>query len=139
MYGLGSAYMSGRGTDKDEMEAIRWYLMAAESGYAKAQNTLGVCYKNGTGVEKDLGEAVKWYRLAAQQNYALAQSNLGICYAKGEGVERNDEEASFWFTLAEENGNESAREFRDTVDPKLSAQQRERVAERVKLWQTYSR
>ncbi len=116
------------------MEAVRWYLLAAETGYPKAQNTLGVCYKTGTGTDKDLAEAVKWYRLAAQQDYAMAQSNLGICYANGEGVVRDLEEACFWFTLAEANGNESAQGYRETTESRLSEDQLELVRLRVQTW-----
>ena len=45
---------------QDYVEAIKWYRLAAEQGYADAQNYLGVAYDSGDGVEQDFVEAVKW-------------------------------------------------------------------------------
>ena len=57
-------YANGEGVLKDDAEAVRWYRLAAEQGYAGAQNNLGLMYANGEGVLKDAAEAVRWYRLA---------------------------------------------------------------------------
>ena len=70
-------------------EAVKWYTLAADRGFADAQNNLGVCYENGNGVAKSYAEAVKWYKLAAEQGDSIAQNNLGVCYANGEGVDQN--------------------------------------------------
>ena len=76
-------YANGRGVDKDDAEAVKWFRLAADQGYAAAQCNLGVMYANGQGIiNKDEAEAVKWYRLAADQGYALAQYNLGVMYAQ---------------------------------------------------------
>ena len=52
--------IGGVGIPKDYAEAMKWYLLAAEQGYAGAQNNLGLVYGNGEGVPKDSAEAVKW-------------------------------------------------------------------------------
>jgi TPR repeat protein len=52
---------------KDQAEAVRWFLRAAEQGLAEAQNNLGWVYANGFGVPKDKAEAARWYRKAAEQ------------------------------------------------------------------------
>ena len=83
---LGSMYEEGRGVPQDETEAVRWYRLAADQGYAPAQHNLGVAYENGRGVPQDYAEAVRWYRLAAEQEYADAQVNLGVSYRAGRGV-----------------------------------------------------
>ena len=44
---LGRAYDNGNGVGQDKETAIRWYLQAAEQGYAKAQYNLGVSYCSG--------------------------------------------------------------------------------------------
>ena len=77
----------------DFAEAVKWYRLAAEQGYAAAQVNLGVMYANGRGVLKDFAAAVKWYRLAAEQGDAAAQFNLGVRYADGQGVLKDDAEA----------------------------------------------
>ena len=86
-------------------EAVKWYTLAADRGFADAQNNLGVCYENGNGVAKSYAEAVKWYKLAAEQGDPDAQVNLGLCYENGNGVKQSYEEAVKWYQLAAEQGN----------------------------------
>ena len=69
---------------QDYAEAVKWYRLAADQGYADAQNNLGVMYDQGQGVPQNYAEAVKWYRLAADQGDAAAQYNLGVMYDKGQ-------------------------------------------------------
>ena len=92
-------YANGQGVLKDDAEAVKWFRLAADQDYAKAQFYLGFMYANGQGVLKDDAEAVRWYRLArqgdAEQGDAAggasssAQFNLGFMYANGEGEGRS--------------------------------------------------
>ena len=43
-------YANGEGVPEDDAEAVRWYRLAAEQGYAMAQSFLGAMYANGEGV-----------------------------------------------------------------------------------------
>jgi TPR repeat protein len=43
-YSVGVMYANGRGVSQDDIEAARWYRMAAEQGYAQAQASLGAMY-----------------------------------------------------------------------------------------------
>ena len=70
---LENMYATGRGVPEDDAEAVRWYRLAAEQGYAGAQNNLGIMYATGRGVPEDDAEAVRWYRMAAEQGEADAQ------------------------------------------------------------------
>jgi len=79
-------YVLGRGVSEDYAEALKWYRLAAEQGYADAQYALGKAYDDGEGVPQDYAEAVKWYRLAAERGQPDAQFNLGVMYAMGQGV-----------------------------------------------------
>ena len=81
----------------------------AQSGEARAQNSLGLCYHDGKGVTKDYSQAVYWYRKAADQGYASAQYNLGYCYKKGNGVSKDFKQAAQWYRKAAEQGNASAQ------------------------------
>ena len=106
---LGIRYDIGLGVPQDAAEAVRWYRLAAEQGYADAQGNLGLMYANGEGVPQDAAEAVRWYRLAADQGHANAQITLGAMYAFGEGVPQDDAEAVRWYRLAANQGDASAQ------------------------------
>lgn len=56
-------------------EAYKWYLKAAEQGYAEAQYTIGTFYENGTWVEQDDEKALEWY------SKAMDQGNESACTA----------------------------------------------------------
>ena len=94
---------------KNYTEAVRLYRIAAEQGYADAQNNLGYCCERGLGVEKNLTEAVKWYRKAAEQGQVNAQHNLGYCYETGLGVAKDLTEAVKWYKKAAEQGHARAQ------------------------------
>ena len=63
---LGVMYDNGTGVPEDDVEAVKWYRLAADQGYASAQYNLGFKYATGDGVLEDAAETVKWYRLAAE-------------------------------------------------------------------------
>ena len=106
-------YAKGQGVRRNYAEAVKWYRLAAEQGYAAAQYNLGVSYDKGRGVPQDDAEAVKWYRLAAEQGYARAQYNLGFRYATGQGVRQDYVQAYMWFDLAASRYSASEAEDRD--------------------------
>jgi len=81
---LGANYYHGRGVKQDYKEALKWYRLAAEQGFAAGQDNLGASYYHGHGVKQDYKKAVKWFRLAAEQGFFLAQNNLGLMYATGQ-------------------------------------------------------
>ena len=55
---LGLRYCFGIDVDKDYVQAAKWYLSAAEQGYAKAQNEIGGFYEKGIGVHNYCGYGV---------------------------------------------------------------------------------
>ena len=58
-------YEKGLGVPQDYKEAVRWYTLAAEQGYAWAQLNLGAMYYNGHGVLADVVTAHMWSNIAA--------------------------------------------------------------------------
>lgn len=90
-------YRKGRGVAKDKEEAIKWYRLSAEQGYAKAQFELGFMlwgkggissrkFKSGAlvkggykytvkGDDKNQVESYKWVNLAAEQGGSLGMGN----------------------------------------------------------------
>mgnify|MGYP001440917094 CR=1 FL=1 len=71
---LGEKYNNGDGVPQDYVEAVRWYRLAAEQGYANAQYNVGIMYADGDGVAEDNVLAYMWYNLAAAQGQQLAVS-----------------------------------------------------------------
>jgi len=118
---------NGQGVLLDEAEAARWYRLAADQGYAGAQNNLGVMYQNGTGVPQDDAEALRLYRLAADQGNARAQNNLGFMYNSGRGIPQDYVEAHMWYNLAAAQLTGEDRDLpvknRDIVAERMTADQ----------------
>ncbi len=121
-----------------EPEALDSRRAAAEQGDPDAQNVLGEMYARGEGVVKDFRHAAKWYRLAAEQGHGPAQLNLGLAYADGLGVPGDHVRAHLWLNLASTRGDDDAREARDELTEKMTAEQ---IAEAQHLarewWETH--
>ena len=112
-YDLGWAYAHPRrsGHVCDDIEAVKWYEMAAEQGNADAQFSLGICYRQGEGVDRDTKEGAKWLTKSAEQGNANAQFWLGNYYAHK--VDKDLKEAVKWYTQAAEQGDaEAIRELK---------------------------
>ena len=80
-------------------------------------------YANGRGVLEDAPEAVKWLRLAADQGVAAAQFNLGVMYANGGGLPEDYVLGYAWLNLAATQGSETAREYKDDLQERMTAGQ----------------
>ena len=63
-YERGIVCSNGKGTAKDDAEAVVWWRKAAEQNFALAQNNLGVMYDNGAAVAADRVEAYFWFNLS---------------------------------------------------------------------------
>lgn len=101
-FNLGVIYQSA----KNLQEAIKWFLKAAEQGYAPAQHALVRYY---TSCEKDLQKSADLLYKAAASGYAPAQYSLGLVFAKGQGgVTQDYTKAAYWFTEAAEQGYSDA-------------------------------
>lgn len=119
---VAECYLWGRGVEKDEAEAVKWFRKAAEQGDASAQTFLADCYLFGRGVARDEAEALVWFRRAAKQddygaetakNYLKAvedddpeaQCHLANAYQVGLYCAENKVEAIKWYRKAAEQGN----------------------------------
>ena len=109
-HALGLMYADGDGVKQDDVEATRWFRLAAEEKYTPAQYNLGKMYEEGRGVAKDYGEAVDWYRIAADEENAEAQCKLGMMFDEGKcGVLQNYVAAAEWYKRAMEKGSVEAK------------------------------
>ena len=58
---------TGRGVPQDQVQAAKWFHLAAEQGQVLAQYELGQRYALGVGVAADRCEALRWLMLATAQ------------------------------------------------------------------------
>jgi TPR repeat protein len=68
-------YDNGQGTLQNDAEAVKWYRLAADQGYADAQLNLGNRYAQGQGVPQDYVRAYMWLSLSAAQGNQNAAKN----------------------------------------------------------------
>ena len=117
-YDLGIMYQYGDGdADQDIAEAMKWFRMSANRGYAPAQTNLGYKYYQGDIVAQNNTQAIKWFRKAAVQNDPLAQFNLGVMYSDGIGTPKNNKEAIKWLQKSANQGYKSAQDYLDAMRP----------------------
>jgi hypothetical protein len=75
---MGYLHRVGEGVPKDDAEAVKWFLQAAENLHVDAQYYVGLCFAHGIGKEQDLVQAYKWLNLAAAANHTRAQRDKEI-------------------------------------------------------------
>jgi len=103
-------YELGRALEAERSygEAVKFYQLASNRGYAAAQNNLGAMYASGKGVEKDLALAFVWLRKAADEGLASAQYQVGAAYEGGQGAMKDSSQALAWYRKAAGQGDPSA-------------------------------
>ena len=62
---IGIMYYEGLGVTKDDINAVKWYTLAAEQASGIAQNNLARMYKNGYGVIQDNIYTHMWANISA--------------------------------------------------------------------------
>ena len=75
-YNIGLMFSSGDGVPKNDTQAAKWFLKAAEEGLPEGQFSLGQAYLNGSGVVMNTELALDWIQKAADNNYKPAQDTL---------------------------------------------------------------
>src|SRR5262249_48104983 len=61
---LGQLYLQGQGTAKDEVQAARWFRLAANKGQRNAQAALGTMLFKGQGVSRQAAMGLFWLTVA---------------------------------------------------------------------------
>ena len=105
---LGSRYIKGEGTAKNESEAVKWFRKSAEQGCPDGECHLGICYEAGLGVKQDYYEAKKWYLKAANKGKDVAQANLASIICNGFVGRPDYDEAALWSKRAADQGFQPA-------------------------------
>lgn len=106
-YKLGTLYYNKDtpGVSQNYGEALKWFRMAADQGYAPAQYSVGNIYFHGLGEPTDFAEGIRWWRLAAENGDPEAQDDLSYYLWLGEkGVPQNRTDSKKWLRRAAEQG-----------------------------------
>ena len=86
---LAGLYHAGLGVPQNDVEALRWYLMAAWAGNRYAQQVAGDWYASGDIVPVDRVRAAFWLTLAAGQGLAGAAGRRDAALATLDRSERD--------------------------------------------------
>lgn len=66
---LAEMFANGQGVEKDEKQALEYYISAAEKGYEPSQEVLGNAYREGIlGLAKDIEQSQYWINESRQRN-----------------------------------------------------------------------
>src|SRR5262245_9263913 len=101
LFQLGRALSLG----SKRLEAIKYYLAAADRGHAGAMNDLGGVFEYGIGVPKNFATALVWYERAAESGHAGAMAHLGQLSEDGFDVPQDLANARHWYEKAAAVGN----------------------------------
>jgi|APSaa5957512622_1039677.scaffolds.fasta_scaffold26098_1 uncharacterized protein len=112
---LGLSYNEGSGTNINNVEAARWFKVAADAGHLIAPFEYGTLLDHGYGVERDQGVAKIWFNRGMERidkvkelawgGDGIAQVTLSVVFSgRYEQSMKNAEEDIFWSRKAYEQG-----------------------------------
>lgn len=108
---FGQILLDGRGTPRDPVAALRWFVAAARQDHLQAINMVGRCFDLGWGTAVDKVQAAAWFRAAAERGLDWGMYNYATALALGAGVEENRPAALRWLERAADLGNAKAINF----------------------------
>ena len=98
---LAKIYANGRGVEKNDATAFKWYSRAAFNGHKQATFNKAHMLLNGIGTKKNSNEAfIIYYRLANKYNIVKAQNALAHAYENGVGIKKDFKMAKKWYDKA---------------------------------------
>jgi len=101
MFRLGRALSLG----SKRLQAVKYYMDAADRGHAGAMNDLGGVFEHGLGLPKNFATALAWYERAAEFGHAGAMTHLGKLSENGVEVPHDFALARHWYEKAAALGN----------------------------------
>lgn len=104
---LHTLYRDGFVFEKNDEEAFRWMMTAADRNHPDAIYNAGIAFELGLNVEKDQDQAMRaWFDAWSRFGHPLAAVKLGVAYQNGNGCEPNLKAAKFLFNSARTLGIE---------------------------------
>lgn len=111
LFNVGIMYMNGTHFPRDMREGARYFKMAADKGYVRAQVNYARALHLGDGVNCDVNEPARYYKMAADNGDPIGQFKYGTFLMMGQGVPRNPQEGMRYVQMAAGQGNEDALAF----------------------------
>ena len=105
-YYMGRMNHLGEGRPQDKQEAVRWYRMSAEQGFARAQNNLGILMLE----QGNISEAIALFEKAIAQGLPQGRKNLEAALQQEQLVIQRDL-AARPNTPTRQNQNDPSMEF----------------------------
>lgn len=122
MINVAHDYKGGRGTDKDYLKSMEYYLKAQKSDPSQADINLyiGRLYRDGgPNLAKNESEYIRYCELAIEQGSTNAKDELGT-YFNSAGYDafekKNYKQARTYFSKAVKYGNQTAKKNLDTMN-----------------------
>lgn len=97
-------YFDAKIVKRDMAKVVKYLIIGADGGDARAQMDLATLYDNGWGVSKDVNEAGALFLASAKQGMLEAQYNVATMFEMGQGMEMDLEKSYMFFLLAVEGG-----------------------------------
>ncbi|MDG4718082.1 MULTISPECIES: tetratricopeptide repeat protein [Thalassospira] len=127
-YNLAAIYQSGGGDIKaDPVLARHWMGLAAQNGDPDAPYYYGNFLEYGIGGPEDPAAAVPWYQRAVELGSIDGYAAMGRMHYYGEHAPEDLERAWLYLAIAEDGGHPDAREWRETIEPYVSFEERSRA------------
>ncbi len=93
---MGYCYYYGDGAEKDEQQALAWFLRAAEQGSEEACSIAASFYRDGIGTQKEPAKAFALFLGSAERGNTDVFYDVANCYYYGIGVEQSEADALNW-------------------------------------------
>ncbi|TKB65031.1 MAG: sel1 repeat family protein [Nitrospira sp.] len=133
-YQLGLLYANGKGVEKDDAKARKWYEKSAIQGHTEAQVNFGILLLYARGGQQDYKMAMYYLRLSANKGHDLAQRKLGQMYEHGDGVQQDYVKAYMWYSLGATKGEEAGARLRDALAKKMDPDQISEAQKLAREW-----
>lgn len=111
MFKVGDFYSK----QKNDAEAFKWQIKAAEAGAPYAMTEIATMYFQGAGVEKNDAECLNWLKKAVELKNPSAMTLLARMYELGIVVEQDINEALKLYVEAANAGEEHAKQRLETL------------------------
>ena len=97
---IGVELTTGTALKRNDVEAAKWFLLAASDGHPNASVQLGHRYHRGLGLPQSDEAAAYWFYQGATRGDNLGMIALGSLYAAGRGVPQDWKVAVSWWRKA---------------------------------------